>query len=64
MDWGSWGPTIIAVVTAVFIAGAYADTIRGHSKRLDAHDTKLDDLGTRVTAAEAWREGYNAGRSK
>lgn len=33
-------------------------------ERLDGHDDELKDLGNRMTASEAWREGYNAGRAK
>jgi len=64
MNWAAWGPTLVAIATAVFIAGSYSRVVKDHEKRLDVHDGKLEDLGTRMTAAEAWREGYNAGRSK
>lgn len=71
MNWAAWGPTIVAVVTAIFIAGQITGrikdqekTITDHHMRLGGHDTKLEDHGTRLAKAEAWREGYNAGRSK
>lgn len=64
MVWATWAPAIITIATAIYIAGGLGRTIRDHDKRLDTHETELRDLGTRMTAAEAWREGYNAGRSK
>lgn len=64
MDWSAWGPTIVAVVTAIYMAGSYGRSVKDHDKRLDGHDEELKDLGTRMTASEAWTEGYNAGRSK
>lgn len=64
MDWAAWVPAFITIATAIFISGSYSRTVKDHDKRLDGHDVELKDLGTRMTAAEAWREGYNAGRSK
>jgi uncharacterized ion transporter superfamily protein YfcC len=64
VDWAAWGPTLLTLATAVFIAGSYSRTVKDHDKRLDGHDAEIKDLGTRMTASEAWREGYNAGRGK
>ena len=64
MDLASWGPTLVAIITAVYIAGGYGRDLRSNTKRIDAHDVDIKDLGTRMTAAEAWRDGYNAGRAK
>jgi len=71
VDWAAWGPTLVAIVTAIFIAGQVTGRIKDqektlahHDERLDGHDTEIKDLGNRMTASEAWREGYNAGRSK
>ncbi len=64
MNWSAWAPTIVSIGVAIFIAGQYSRTISDHGKRLDGLDLKVEDLGTRMTASEAWTEGYNAGRGK
>lgn len=64
MDWAAWGPTVVSLGAAVFVAGQFSRTVTDHGKRLDHHDAKLEDLGTRMTASEAWKDGYNAGRAK
>ena len=71
MDWAAWGPTLVAIVTAIFIAGQVTGRIRSqektlahHDNRLDGHDQKLESHGQSITRMEAWTDGYNAGRSK
>lgn len=64
MNFAAWAPAIITAITCVFIAGQYRQTISDHSRRLDGLDLKVDDLSDRMTASEAWTEGYNAARSK
>lgn len=71
MDWAAWGPTIVAIVTAIFVAGQVTGRVKDQEKMLASHDTRLNghdadikSLGTRMTASEAWTEGYNAGRAK
>jgi hypothetical protein len=71
MDWAAWGPTIVAVVTAIFIAGqvtgrikAQEKTLANHDNRLDGHDQKLDAHGQSITRMESWTEGYNAGSGR
>lgn len=39
-------------------------TIKDHHDQLKDHGGKIENLGNRMTASEAWREGYNAGKSK
>ncbi len=59
-----WGPTIVSLGTAIFIAGSWWSTTKNHQKRLDDHEVKIEDLGTRMTASEAWFKGYEAGKGK
>jgi hypothetical protein len=68
MDWAAWGPTLVAIITAVFIAGQVSGRIKDQEKtlvehhgRLDEHDVKLETHGNAITRMEAWKEGYNAG---
>ncbi|MGH2505893.1 MAG: hypothetical protein ACRDHZ_00500 [Ktedonobacteraceae bacterium] len=71
MDWAAWGPTIVAVITAIFIAGQISGrikdqevTIKDHHDRLDGHDDKLETHAIQLTRIEAWKDGYNAGSRK
>lgn len=64
MNWEAWSPAIVTLATAIFIAGSYSRTVKDHDKRLDGHDVEIKDLDTRMTASEAWADGYKAGRAK
>lgn len=71
MDWAAWGPTLVAIVTAIFIAGQVTGrikeqekTLEHHDERLDGHDLKLESHGQSITRMEAWTEGYNAGSGR
>lgn len=72
MNWGAIQAiaTIIGLVaTSVIVAlgqarthGTVTQQVGDHGRRLDVIEPKVEDLGTRMTASEAWREGYNAGK--
>jgi hypothetical protein len=78
MDWAAWGPTIVSIITAVFIAGMMYGKQKDHTKLLDEHtekfelvDNEFDKVKTRIGLGEielaklqAWRDGYNAATSK
>lgn len=71
MDWAAWAPTLVTTVGVIFGAGSIfgrikdqEKTIKSHHDRLEDHDDKIDKLGNRMTASEAWKEGYNAGRTR
>jgi len=71
MNWTDWGPTIIAVITAVFTAGMIAGRIRHQETalleqhgRLDLHDVKLEVHAIAIAKLESWKEGYNAGATR
>lgn len=71
MTLAAWGPTIVAIVTAIFIAGQITGRIKDqektlldHHDRLEGHDIKLEAHGLAIMEAKAWREGYNAGSKK
>lgn len=71
MDWAAWGPTIVALFTAIFIAGQVTGRIKDQEKtlaehhgRLDGHDNKLESHAISITRMEAWKEGYNAGSTR
>lgn len=49
-NWSAWGPTIVSVVTAVFIAGMMYGKLKEHDKRLDQHDEEFDNSSARVDA--------------
>jgi hypothetical protein len=68
IDWAAWGPTLVSLGLAVFVAGSMSQQLKDQGKRIDAHDERLkghdDDLkdhSDRLARAEAWREGYSAG---
>jgi hypothetical protein len=69
MNWAAWGPTLVAIVTAIFSAGLTVGRLRGQEKTqrehrswLLAHDDVLKDHGTRLAKSEGWREGFAAAR--
>lgn len=71
MDWAAWVPAIITILGWIFTAGMVIGrikdqeiTIKEHHDQLKDHGTKIESLGNRVTASEAWRDGYNAARAK
>lgn len=71
MHWDVWAPTIVTLLGVIFLAGQVTgrikdqeNTIKSHNDRLNDHDGRLGDLDVAVAKAEAWREGYNAGKSK
>jgi hypothetical protein len=35
----------------------------GHSTQLESHEDRLNDHSVKIAKAEAWREGYNAGKT-
>ena len=66
-----WAPAVVGIVAAVFNHGQLVGriknqeiTIKDHDDRLDEHDHSINSLGNRMTATEAWKEGYNAGRTR
>lgn len=75
MNGAIWIPCgITIVITAIgwiFTAGQTTGrikdqelTLKDHHDTLKVHDGKLENLGNRMTASEAWRDGYNAGKGK
>lgn len=71
IDWAAWTPTIIVAGAALFNHGQLVGriknqevTVKEHHDRLKEHDDSIDRLGNRMTAAEAWNEGYSAGANK
>ena len=66
-----WAPAVVAVVAWIFIAGQVSGRIKGqektiarHDDQLLAHDSRLNKHDIEITEGRAWRDGYNAGRSK
>ena len=71
MNWQAWAPAIITLIAWVFTAGMTLGrikdqeiTLKDHHDQLKEHGSELNSLGNRMTASEAWRDGYNAGKSK
>jgi hypothetical protein len=71
MIWESWGPTLVSVITAIFMAGMMYGKIKDHGEHLARHDTEIEDVKTRLGAGEievaklqSWRDGYNAASAK
>jgi hypothetical protein len=66
-DLSAWVPTIITAAAAIFTAGTLTGrihnqetTLKEHHERLNLQEGEIKGLGNRMTASEAWREGYNA----
>jgi hypothetical protein len=67
--WAEWGPTIVAIVTAIFIAGQVTGRIKDQEKTLVRHDEILGEHATllgkhavSIAESQAWRRGYEAGK--
>lgn len=66
-----WGPTIVSIVTMIFVAGMTYGRIRGQEVTLERHNNELKDHGVRIDTLEteaektkAWHEGFTAGVAK
>ncbi len=66
----AWGPTIVSVVTAIFLAGQLTGRIKGQEKTLSEHhdllgehEDRLNVHSVQLAEGKAWREGYNAGKA-
>lgn len=78
MNWEAWGPTIISIITAIFVAGMLYGKQRDHTEHLANHDIKFaevtdefDQIKARIGLGEielaklqAWRDGYNAATNR
>jgi hypothetical protein len=71
IDWAAWGPTIVSLITAIFIAGMMYGKIKDHDGHLAKHDEELGTMLVRLGVGEievaklqAWRDGYNAAAGK
>ena len=67
MNWEGWGPTLVAIVTAIYMAGqitgrikSQENTLKHHDERLNSHDAKLENQAERIARAESWSDGYKA----
>jgi hypothetical protein len=70
MDWAAWGPTIVSIITCVFFAGVLWAQQANTIKRVNGHDTALEEnarqhyeAGVKIGKLEAWRDGYAVARS-
>lgn len=71
MNWAAWGPTIVSLVTAIFIAGMMNQKLKDHDQKFIVHDTEIEAVKVRVGLGEieiaklqAWRDGYNAASNR
>lgn len=71
MNWEAWGPTIVSIVTAVFMAGMLYGKLKENSEKIDNLDTEMESIKVRVGLGEielaklqAWRDGYNAASNR
>lgn len=67
MNWAAWGPTIVSVVTMIFVAGMTYGRIKGQEVTLKRHDGELkenrdavenlrDEHGARIDTLELQAE--------
>lgn len=47
IEWAAWGPTIVSIVTAIFIAGMMYGKLKQHDKHLEHHDDEFESMNTR-----------------
>jgi hypothetical protein len=67
MDWAAWGPTIVSIITCIFFAGVLWANQSTQSKRLDDHDTQLEEHSKginehsiQIGKLEAFHKGYES----
>lgn len=70
-DLSRWAPTIVSVLTMIFVAGKTYGRINGQEITLKRHEDALDDHGVRIDTLEnqaarskGWREGFEASEAK
>ena len=70
VNWAAWGPTIVSVLTMIFVAGKTYGRINGqeltlkrHDNWLIEHDGKISTLQDQAIYAKAWREGFDTGKA-
>jgi hypothetical protein len=75
--WAAWGPTIVAALTMIFVAGKtygrigdqenalkhHNDWLREHDGQFVKVDGKIGLLEIQAAHSKAWREGYNAAKT-
>lgn len=73
-SWAAWSPTIVTVVTCIFLAGViwntYGMTLREHTEHLKAHDKlheeaqkKNQEQDVALVRLEEYQRGFAAAQS-
>lgn len=47
INWAAWGPTIVSIITAIFIAGMMYGKLKEHDKHLEQHDDQFETMNDR-----------------
>jgi hypothetical protein len=70
MDWASWGPTIVSIITCIFFAGvlysnqnSHATHLLEHDKQLEEHTKDITSHAVAIAVLKAFQEGYAAARA-
>ena len=69
-SWAVWIPAIITLLSVIYASGAIVGrikdqevTIAAHNEWLKSHDMRLGINEIAIAKGEAWRAGYDAGKS-
>lgn len=71
MNWAEWGPTVVSIITAVFISGMIYGKVKDHEKKICNLDMEVEAIKVRIGLGEvelaklqSWRDGYNAATNR
>ena len=70
VNWAAWAPTIVTVITTIFLAGAMWNRQRDHSALLKIHSDLHEEAREHNSAQdialarlEEWKAGFSAAQS-
>jgi|GEM_PF-5864887 hypothetical protein len=70
MNWETWMPVFIYVITAIFVFGKtfgrisdQEKTLKRHDDQLDVHEGKIESLERLSEYGRGLREGFDAGKA-
>lgn len=71
MNWAAWGPTIVSLVTAIFVIGKTMGRIEDQEKTLVLHHERIGVVENKtashdiaIAEQKGFRDGFKAGKNE